>query len=110
MVFWEDITMMRLKMLNFKSNSLEISKLNMKCLCEFCKAEISKGSYHVILNLHFRYYGYHAKTFNEKKKKNVIGTARLHFDCFDAMIKELDNLNDELKMLKVDLFTKMLGK
>lgn len=97
-------------MLNFKSNSVEISKLNLKCLCEYCKTEISKGSYHLILNLHFRYYGYKSRDFSEKKKKNVIGTARLHFDCFSAMINELNKLDEELKMLKVDLFTKLFGK
>lgn len=97
-------------MLNFKSNSFEINKLNVKCLCEYCKTEISKGSYHLILNLHFRYYGYKSKNFNEKTKKNVIGTARLHFECFDNMINELNVLNEELKMLKADLFTKLLGK
>lgn len=97
-------------MLNFKSNSFEISHINLKCQCEYCKTEISKGTYHLILNLHFRYYGYTSKDFNEKKKKNVIGTARLHFECFDNMINELNKLSEELKMLKADLFMKLLGK
>ena len=97
-------------MLNFKSNSFEISKLNVKCLCEYCKTEIEKGRYHLIFNLHFRYYGFKSKNFNEKTKKSVIGTARLHFECFTAMVNELNKLNDELEMLKVDLFTKLLGK
>ena len=97
-------------MLNFKSNSFEISKLNIKCQCEYCKTEIEKGRYHLFLNLHFRYYGFKSKDFNEKKKKKVIGTARLHFECFKVMVDELNKLNDELEMLKAELCIKLLGK
>lgn len=109
MDFCQD-TFMRKFMLNFKSNSIEVSKLNIKCQCEYCKNEIIKGSYHLIFNLHFRYYGFMSKEFNEKKKKKVIGTIRMHFDCFSAMLKELNQLDTELEQFKVDLFTKQLMK
>lgn len=97
-------------MFNFKSNSLEISKLNIKCMCEYCNEEISRGTYHFVINLHFKYYGYKSINFHEKKKKKVIGTIRLHLNCLTAMVDELIKVNEELEKLKVDLFTKELMK
>ena len=89
-------------------NNIDINHINLKCLCAKCDKDIKAGSYHLIIHLNFKYYGRDTKYFSETKRKKVLGTLRLHFDCFEKMAKELINLNEELEKLKIDLVAKVL--
>ena len=87
-------------------NSIEIGKINLKCICAKCDKEINPQIYHLVINLNFKYYGRMARDFSEKRKKTALGTSRLHFGCFDKMSNEMIELNNNLEKLEIDLFAK----
>jgi len=93
-------------MLSLNKNKMDISKLNVVCHCEYCNKEIGKGSYHLVLNLDFRYYGKTAKTM--RKQKTCMGNIRFHFDCFEKAVSNLSTLKEEIDQLKVALVAKVI--